>query len=124
LATVAAIDYGAIRALTEPFRGSCPACGVEVVVVDLAGEDVVLEVLEVLATMRCSRCASNMAQGKTGSDPRAKPCERCGGTGLVGQELPSVGVAVAEDGRARPFVGGPLARGECVQQLHSCPLDT
>lgn len=103
----------------RPFVGDCPRCGRMVTVVWLFGEDVALEVVEVLPRMRCSRCASNVAQGHLGTDPRATGCWRCGGSGLVGQELPSVGVAIAEDGSARPFTGH-LFRGEGLQVFHVC----
>jgi len=118
---VAVIDGGEIvqGQDLEPFRGACPRCDVEVVVVVLAGEDVVLEVEEALATMRCPRCAGNVAQGNTGADIRSKPCWRCGGTRLVGADLPSVGVAVHENGSARPFTGQQL-RGESVHVFHRC----
>jgi hypothetical protein len=93
-----------------------------VVVVWLFGEDTVLEVVELLPLMACSRCASNVSQGKMGSDPRSTGCWRCGGSRVVGGEFPSVGVAVAPDGSARPFTGYVL-RGEAVHVLHVC-LDT
>lgn len=112
-------DWYDLDPFAQPFRGECPACTEEVVVVRLAGDDVVLEVSEVLPTMRCSRCAANRSAGKLGSDPRSKPCWRCGGTGLVGGDVPSVGVAVAEDGSARLFAGGPV-KGEGIHLLHRC----
>lgn len=115
----ATFDGTEIAPLVAPFRGECPRCAVEVLVVDLAGEDVVLEIVEVMATMRCPRCAGNVAQGNMGADPRSKPCWRCGGTQLVGQDLPSVGVAVGEDGLARPYTGS-LGRGEGLHVFHSC----
>jgi hypothetical protein len=113
------LDWLEWRAFYEPFRGECPACGQDVVVVRMDGEDVVLEVLEVLPAMRCPRCAGNVAQGRLGSDPRSKPCWRCGDTRVVGQDAPSVGVAVGEAGRARLFTG-EWRRGDAVHLLHSC----
>jgi hypothetical protein len=64
------LDWLDWRAYAEPFRGECPACHQDVVVVRLAGEDVVLETTEVLPEMRCPRCAGNVAQGRLGSDIR------------------------------------------------------
>lgn len=113
------LDWLEWRSFYEPFRGACPACAQDVVVVRLDGHDVVLETAEVLPAMRCPRCASNVAQGKLGLDPRAKPCWRCGGTRVVGQDVPSVGVALGEGGRARLFTG-EWRRGESVHILHSC----
>lgn len=124
---MAVIDAGQHTGL-EPFRGCCPICTEDVVVVELAGQDVVLEVLEVMPTLRCPRCASNVAQGKLGGRhedrqfgglSRSKPCWRCGGTRRVGEELPSVGVAVDALGRARPFTGD-RGEGEAVHRWHAC----
>lgn len=113
------LDWLEWREFYEPFRGECPACGQDVVVVRMAGEDVVLEVVEVLPSMRCPRCAGNVAQGHTGSDPRSTGCWRCGGTAVIGQDVPSVGVAVGESGSARLFTGD-WRRGEAVHNLHAC----
>lgn len=97
-----------------PFRGQCPRCSEEVLVVELAGRDVVLEVVEVLETLRCPRCASNVVQGNS-----TAACWRCGGTRFVGEELPSVGVALGPDGVARPYTG-TVRTGESVQRFHVC----
>jgi hypothetical protein len=124
---MAVIDAGQQTGL-EPFRGSCPICTEDVLVVELAGQDVVLEVLEVMPTLRCPRCASNVAQGKLGGKhedrqfgglSRSKPCWRCGGTRQVGEELPSVGVAISADGSSRWFTG-ERAQGEAVMVPHVC----
>src|SRR5262245_3205012 len=89
----------------RPFRGECPCCGMDVVVVSLGPDDVVLEVAEVLPLMPCSRCAGNVAQGKLGTDPRSKPCWRCGGSRVVGDPVPEGGVLLARDGSASAFSG-------------------
>lgn len=115
---MAVIDAGQ-ELFLEPFRGQCPICAVEVVVVELAGEDVVLELMEVLPALRCPRCASNVAQGNLGRDPRSKPCWRCGGTRLVGDDLPSVGVALDPAGHPRAFTGD-RREGEAVHIFHAC----
>jgi hypothetical protein len=113
------LDWLEWRVFYEPFRGECPACGLDVVVVRMDGQDIVLELVEVLPSMRCPRCAGNVAQGRLGSDPRSKPCWRCGGTRIVGQDVPSVGVAVSESGGARLF-SGEWRKGEAVHVLHVC----
>jgi DNA-directed RNA polymerase subunit RPC12/RpoP len=98
-----------------PFRGQCPRCREEVLVVELAGRDVVLDVMEVLATLRCPRCASNVHQGNS-----TAACWRCGGTRFVGEDLPSVGVRLDAHGDARPYTG-ERAPGDAVHRWHSCP---
>lgn len=115
----AILDVGeALLAL--PFRGDCPTCtghddeGVEVLVVDVAGVDVVVEIAEVLETFPCPQCAQVQAKGHTRG-----VCWRCGNSGVVGEELPGFGVAVDADGRARYFTGG-RGEGEAVYVEHVC----
>ena len=98
----------------EPFDGQCPVCRTTVLVVDLRGIDVVLEIDEVLETFPCPVCAQVEAK-----QHRRGQCPRCGGTGRLGGSLPAFGVAVAEDGRARYFRGVREA-GEAVYREHSC----
>jgi hypothetical protein len=113
------LDWLDWREFGKPFRGECPKCHEAVVVVRLAGEDVVLEVEEVLPLMRCPRCAHNVAQGRLGGDPRARGCARCGDTRVIGRDVPSVGVALADDDSARPFTG-QRRKGEAVLVFHRC----
>jgi DNA-directed RNA polymerase subunit RPC12/RpoP len=105
----------------RPFRGDCARCGADVVVVWLDGEDVVLEVEEVLPLMRCPRCAHNVAQGHLGNDERkrARGCARCGDRRVIGREVPVSGVAMAEDGSVRAFTG-QWRRSEAVLVPHEC----
>jgi endogenous inhibitor of DNA gyrase (YacG/DUF329 family) len=116
--------------LAQPFRGQCPICTEDVVVVEIDGHDVVLETMEILETIRCPRCASNVAQGKLGGQvearqfgglSRSKPCWRCGNTRQVGEDLPSVGVAVDQAGQARLFTGHRF-EGEAIHVPHVCLL--
>jgi hypothetical protein len=97
-----------------PFRGSCPRCSAEIVVVELGGEDVALEVREVLEVFACPQCSQVSQKGHT----RVR-CWRCSDTGWVGVPLPPRGVAISEAGGVRAFDGWRL-EGEAVYVPHRC----
>lgn len=98
-----------------PFRGDCPRCWAEVLVVEIRGADVVVEVDEVLETFTCPQCRSVASHGG-----ERGLCLRCDNTGSVGEPLPPFGVAVDADGVARYFVGGRPAEGEGIYAEHLC----
>lgn len=100
----------------EPFRGACPSCSADVLIVELAdGHDVVLEPREVMPRHRCPICAQIEDKGHRRSD-----CVRCGLTGYLGERLPDVGgVRVDGEGVGRAYRG---RRGEyeAVHRRHVC----
>lgn len=98
-----------------PFRGDCPRCWEEVLVVEVAGADVVVEVMEVLETFACPQCQQVELKGH-----ERGLCLRCGNTGIVGERLPPFGVALGADGHARYFTGGRPAEGEGLYVEHLC----
>lgn len=106
--------------VAPPFRGECPKCAdvfdepVEVLVVEVAGVDVVVELAEILEIFPCPQCAQVEAKGHTRG-----VCWRCENTGIVGVELPPFGVAVDADGTARYFTGS-RGEGEAVYVEHVC----
>lgn len=104
----------------EPFRGDCPRCGIEVLAVDVAGREVVVDVAEVLEAFPCPSCGQVSGRGH-----RRSGCDRCGLTGWIGEPLPLRGVAIDYDrgGRGRVFarVRG-RTDGEAVYVFHTCAL--
>lgn len=99
-----------------PFRGDCVRCFAEVLVVCIAGADVVVEVDEVLEAFPCPTCKSVADHGNS----RSGSCSRCFDSGVVGERLPVFGVALAADGSARYFTGGRPSEGEGLHVEHVC----
>lgn len=102
----------------EPFRGDCPRCGVDVLAVELAdGAEVVVDVAEVLESFPCPQCAQVAGRGHERSD-----CDRCGKTGLIGEDLPLTGIAIDPAGRARVYrrSEGRPQDGEAIHLRHVC----
>jgi predicted RNA-binding Zn-ribbon protein involved in translation (DUF1610 family) len=111
------IAEGELAEALAPFRGTCPRCRFEVLVVDLAGEDVALEVAEVVEVFECPLCSGVQARGQA----RGQACYRCGDSGWVGEPLPAFGVALTEAGSVRVFDGWRV-EGEAVYRVHCCLL--
>src|SRR4051812_8825075 len=109
-----ALQLAGLEDAVDPLRGSCPSCGDRVLIVELAGREVVVEVAEVLERHRCPQCAQVEAKGHTRAE-----CGRCGLEGWIGEPLPAstngrpVGVALDPRGWARPFYGARV-EGEAV----------
>lgn len=99
----------------EPYRGSCPGCGAEVLALELDGLEVVVDLDEVLEEFVCPACAQVAGRGHVRSD-----CPRCSKTGYIGEPLPLRGVAVNYDtGTVRLFTG-ERQEGEAVYVYHGC----
>jgi predicted RNA-binding Zn-ribbon protein involved in translation (DUF1610 family) len=111
------IADGELEQALPPFRGACPRCHGEVLVVELDGEDVALEVAEVVEVFECPLCSGVQARGQA----RGQECYRCRDSGWVGEPLPRLGVAISEAGVVRVFDGWRV-EGEGVYVFHSCLL--
>jgi hypothetical protein len=98
----------------EPFRGCCPACRADVLVVTVDGAECVVDVAEVLEAFACPSCAQVALRGHVRSD-----CSRCKLTGVIGVALPLRGVAINSRGAVRSYRGARV-EGEAVHSFHTC----
>ena len=101
------------QAAVVPESVRCPRCRASVAVVYVGNERVLIEDYEIeFPRTICPRCLRRKTR---------PPCERCGGTGYVGEVTPYYAIAIDEHGRARRWSRRqPRIRGEGLYHEHRC----